>query len=106
MVNCLDSLLAWYQCILIIVELLICMQVLLVHFLFNIGHIANTVECFLVVHLCGKVVAVHHHGLALQVALILLISTVEEACLLCSHCVLLPLGMIYCLLRLLTRLDL
>ena len=39
------------QCILVVVELLICMQVLFVNLLLNISHVADTVQGLLVLHL-------------------------------------------------------
>lgn len=76
---------AWDQRVLIVVENFVGKQVVLVHLLFDICHITYAVEVLFVLNLGCQVLLVHHHRLALLVALVLLDLLVEKAGLLGSH---------------------
>lgn len=94
------------QRILIIVELLICVQVLLIHLFLNIRHVSHTIECFLVGNLSSEIVSVHLHGLAFLVTFMLFMLHVETSSLLGTHCIILLLNMLHRQLRLSIDVDL
>jgi len=80
------------ECVLVVVERLVGMQVLFVHLLLNVCHIADLTHYFFAVHLRPEVLLVHNLRLAPCIALVLLLLLMEEASLLCTHMVFLLLS--------------